>query len=139
MAQLELEVHINEPVDENGAHTISDVSLRRHVVRAGLIFDLELAQVLVNVLDVLDDVVGLITVGGVDVENGNCRSDLTTKKAFKATDERIAFSHARTESGTGTGSQRRSVRHGGGNSSAIGKVSAKLTGYALGPVANISR
>ena len=92
VAQLELQVHVNEPVDKNSAHAIGDISLRGHVIGTWLVFDLKLAQMLVNVLDVLHDVVGLITIGSVNVEDGNCRGNLTTEKALKTAYKCIALS-----------------------------------------------
>jgi hypothetical protein len=98
MAQLELQVHVDEPVDKNGAHTVRDISLRCHVVGAWLVLDFELAQVLVNVLDVLDHIVGLITIRSVDIQDGDSRSNLTTEETFETAHKSIAFSGARTES-----------------------------------------
>jgi hypothetical protein len=98
VAQLELEVHIDEPIYKNGAHAIGDISLRCHVVGTWLVLDLELAQVLVNVLDVLHDIVGLITIGSVDVKDWHCRSNLSTEKAFETAHKGITFSHTRAES-----------------------------------------
>jgi hypothetical protein len=98
VTQLELQVHVDKPVDKNGAHAIRYIRLRRHVIGAWLVLDLKLAQVLVNVLDVLDHVVGLIAIGCVDVEYGHSRSDLTTKKAFKTAHKSITVSYTRAKS-----------------------------------------
>jgi hypothetical protein len=98
MTQLELEVNIDEPIDENSAHAISDISLRGHVIGTWLIFDFELAQVLVYVLDVLHDVVGLIAIGSINVKDRHSRSNLTTEETFKTTYKSIAFTRTSAES-----------------------------------------
>ncbi len=97
MTQLELEMDVDQPVDKNGAHAIRDISLGRHVVSAWLILDLELAKVLVNVLYVLHNVVGLITISSVNIEDRDSRSDLATEQAFETANKRIALSRARAE------------------------------------------
>ena len=98
MTQLELKVHVDEPVDENSAHAIRDVRLGCHVIGTWLVLDLKLAQVLVNILDVLDHVVGLVAIGSVNVEDRDCGSGVTAEETFKAAHKRIAFSGARAKS-----------------------------------------
>jgi hypothetical protein len=92
MAQLKLQVNVDEPVDKNSAHAIGDISLRSHIIGTRLVFDLKLAQMLVNVLDVLHHIVGLITVGSVNIEDRNCWGNLAAEEALKATYKCIAIS-----------------------------------------------
>ena len=98
MTQLELKVHVDEPVDENSAHAIRDVRLGCHVIGTWLVLDLKLAQVLVNILNVLHHVVGLVAIGSVNVEDRDCGSGVTAEETFKAAHKRIAFSGARAKS-----------------------------------------
>ena len=75
-------MHLDEPVDENGAHLLRDIILRGHVVDGRREVHFFLLQVGVDLLDILGhgefvesvskiDVLGTDNVGGSDVVAGS--------------------------------------------------------------------
>jgi hypothetical protein len=67
--QLELQVHLNEPVDQNGAHLLVDVRLPRHVICWHAALNLSLTVKPVDILNVLHHRELVTSVMLVDVGN----------------------------------------------------------------------
>ena len=65
--ELELEVHLNEPIDENRAHSIIDVALLAHIVGWHRIFRLGAAVVRINVIHDLGDHQRVVLVKRVNI------------------------------------------------------------------------
>mmetsp|Transcript_5840 Transcript_5840/g.23927 ORF Transcript_5840/g.23927 Transcript_5840/m.23927 type:complete len:316 (+) Transcript_5840:400-1347(+) len=65
--KLELQVHLNEPIDQDGAHLVVDVGLDAHVVGRNLGVGLDTEPVAEDVVDVLSDGKRVLAVQGVDV------------------------------------------------------------------------
>mmetsp|Transcript_2532 Transcript_2532/g.5269 ORF Transcript_2532/g.5269 Transcript_2532/m.5269 type:complete len:458 (-) Transcript_2532:114-1487(-) len=71
--KLELKVNLHEPVDEDGAHLVVDVSLLPHVIQRHLRVRLDAAPVAVDVVHILCASEGIITVGRVNVRHLHLR------------------------------------------------------------------
>ena len=126
MTQLELQVHVDEPVDENSAHAIRDVRLGCHAIGTWLVLDLKLAQVLVSILDVLDHVVGLVAIGSVYVEDRDCGSVMTAEDLQSGSQE-LRFQWCEGQELNGREQSKRQIHFGHccWHSGAVGKVGAK--------------
>ena len=78
--EFKLQVHLDEPIDENGAHLAVDVALNEHVRLGHLRLRLDFVPVLVNVVDVLCRAQRIVVIVKIDIRQ--CiRHDIPTPRA----------------------------------------------------------